>query len=89
VSDLASDAVLITGGAGFIGSHLAERLVADGRPVVILDNFSTGPRANLAALDGNPLVTLHEERSPTRPSSTISSGASVPSSIWPPQSASS
>jgi dTDP-glucose 4,6-dehydratase len=41
--------VLITGGAGFIGSHLADRLVEEGHEVVCLDNFSTGRRMNLAA----------------------------------------
>lgn len=39
--------VLITGGAGFIGSHLADRLIQDGHAVTILDNFSTGKRENL------------------------------------------
>ena len=42
--------VLVTGGAGFIGSHLAERLVADGHHVVVLDNLSTGSLDNLASL---------------------------------------
>ncbi|HEV2728166.1 MAG TPA: SDR family NAD(P)-dependent oxidoreductase, partial [Solirubrobacterales bacterium] len=42
--------VLVTGGAGFIGSHLARRLVADGHEVRVLDNFSTGNRANLDPL---------------------------------------
>ena len=41
---------LITGGAGFIGSHLAEKLVSQGHEVVVLDNFSTGRRDNLKAL---------------------------------------
>jgi len=40
--------VLVTGGAGFIGSHLTDRLVADGHQVVVLDNLSTGSLANLA-----------------------------------------
>jgi UDP-glucose 4-epimerase len=44
---------LITGGAGFIGSHLAERLLADGHSVVILDDLSTGQAENLAPLRGN------------------------------------
>ena len=39
---------LVTGGAGFIGSHIVHRLVADGQKVRVLDNFSTGKRANLA-----------------------------------------
>jgi len=43
---------LVTGGAGFIGSHLAEVLVKSGNRVRILDNFATGARANLAALAG-------------------------------------
>jgi UDP-glucose 4-epimerase len=41
---------LITGGAGFIGSHLAESLIARGDQVVILDNLSTGSHKNLAAI---------------------------------------
>ena len=45
---------LITGGGGFIGSHLAERLLADGHQVVILDDLSTGRAQNLAAVRGNP-----------------------------------
>jgi len=45
---------LVTGGAGFIGSHLAERLLADGCSVVVLDNLSTGRMENIAGLRGQP-----------------------------------
>jgi UDP-glucose 4-epimerase len=47
--------VLITGGAGFIGSHLVDRLVADGQGVAVVDDLSSGQRSNLA---GSP-ATLH------------------------------
>ena len=43
--------ILITGGAGFIGSHVAERLVAGGDEVLVVDNYETGRRDNLAAGD--------------------------------------
>lgn len=45
--------ILITGGAGFIGSHLTDRLLRDGHGVVILDNLSTGSLDNLKHLEGN------------------------------------
>jgi len=45
-----SDRIVITGGAGFIGSHLAERLLAEGASLVLVDDFSTGRRANVAHL---------------------------------------
>ena len=48
------DKVLVTGGAGFIGSHLCERLIAAGDEVLCVDNFFTGRRANVASLLGNP-----------------------------------
>jgi UDP-glucose 4-epimerase len=44
--------VFITGGAGFIGSHLADHYVAAGHAVTVLDNFSTGSKDNIAHLDG-------------------------------------
>ena len=47
---------LVTGGSGFIGSHVAAALLARGDQVRVLDNFSTGLRANLAALDGAEVV---------------------------------
>ena len=45
--------VLVTGGAGFIGSNLVEDLLASGMDVVVLDNFTTGSRENLEGLSGN------------------------------------
>jgi UDP-glucose 4-epimerase len=48
--------VLITGGAGFIGSHLADRLLDDGHEVLALDNYTTGRRDNLAERDGLTIV---------------------------------
>ncbi len=46
--------VFITGGAGFIGSHLADRLLADGHEVLVLDDLSTGQMTNLDGLIGRP-----------------------------------
>jgi len=50
MSSLLAKKVLVTGGAGFIGSHLCERLVAHGNDVLCLDNFFTGAKANVAHL---------------------------------------
>lgn len=45
---------LVTGGSGFVGSHLCERLLADGNQVLVLDNLSTGRYGNIANLEGKP-----------------------------------
>ncbi|MBT1076725.1 UDP-glucuronic acid decarboxylase family protein [Geobacter grbiciae] len=50
--------VLVTGGAGFIGSHLCERLVSDGHEVLCIDNFFTGCKNNILPLLGNPRFEL-------------------------------
>jgi UDP-glucuronate decarboxylase len=50
--------VLITGGAGFIGSHLSERLLAEGNEVICVDNFFTGSRRNVEHLFENPRFEL-------------------------------
>ena len=52
--------ILVTGGAGFVGSHLCDRLVADGHEVVCIDNFITGFHENLRQLDGHPRFQLVE-----------------------------
>ncbi len=49
---------LVTGGAGFIGSHLVDRLLADGHSVVVIDNMATGRADNLAHHKGNERLTL-------------------------------
>lgn len=46
--------VLVTGGAGFIGSHLVERLLDDDHEVIVLDNFSSGRMENLDHVKDNP-----------------------------------
>jgi UDP-glucuronate decarboxylase len=51
---------LVTGGAGFIGSHLSQRLLSDGWSVTCLDNFASGMRRNIAGLHEHPNFTLIE-----------------------------
>ena len=50
---------LVTGGAGFIGSHLTERLLEQGHEVVVLDNLTTGDKANLAKVADHPRFRFH------------------------------
>ena len=52
--------ILLTGGAGFIGSHLAEKLISEGHSVTALDNLSTGSSANLISLKGSSYFKLVE-----------------------------
>jgi UDP-glucuronate decarboxylase len=51
---VASKRILVTGGAGFLGSHLCERLIGQGHDVLCVDNYFTGRRANVAHLIGHP-----------------------------------
>ena len=57
-SQLGNKKILITGGAGFLGSHLTERLLERGDEVLVVDNFFTGSKQNLAHLLGNPRLEV-------------------------------
>jgi UDP-glucuronate decarboxylase len=50
--------IVVTGGAGFLGSHLCDRLIAGGADVLCVDNFFTGSKANIAHLIGHPTFEL-------------------------------
>jgi UDP-glucuronate decarboxylase len=50
--------ILVTGGAGFMGSHLCDRLIREGHEVICLDNFFTGRRENISHLLKNPRFEL-------------------------------
>jgi UDP-glucose 4-epimerase len=50
--------ILITGGAGFIGSHLSDKLIADGHQITVIDDLSTGRYSNIAHLEGSPNFRL-------------------------------
>jgi UDP-glucuronate decarboxylase len=58
MKDSSRKRVLVTGGAGFLGSHLCERLLAEGHDVLCVDNFYTGTKDNLRTVLGNPLFEL-------------------------------
>jgi len=53
-----SKKIMITGGAGFIGSHLCDQMIAAGNEVLAIDNFFTGSRRNILHLVGNPMFEL-------------------------------
>ncbi|MDA8238924.1 MAG: SDR family oxidoreductase [Nitrospiraceae bacterium] len=54
MKNLSGKRIVVTGGAGFIGSHLCERLLGDGHEVLCVDNFYTGRRQNIAHMVSNP-----------------------------------
>ena len=57
-----SSHILVTGGAGFIGSHLVERLLADGKTVVVIDDLSTGSLENLRTVKSHPHLRVVQSR---------------------------
>lgn len=57
-AEITGQHIVVTGGAGFIGSHLTERLLGHGWRVVVIDDFSTGTSANLAAVGNHPGLTI-------------------------------
>jgi len=59
---MSSHPFIVTGGAGFIGSHLVERLLRDGHRVVVIDDFSTGRHENLSHVRGLPQLEIIEGR---------------------------
>ena len=58
MKSLINKRILITGGAGFLGSHLCERLLNEGNEIICVDNFYTGRRGNIAHLIGNPYFEI-------------------------------
>ena len=58
--------ILVSGGAGFIGSHLCTRLINDGHQVICLDNLFTGSEGNITHLKSNPRFefVLHDVETP-------------------------
>lgn len=58
--DVGQQKILVTGGAGFLGSHLCERLLNNGNAVICLDNFFTGSKENILPLLDHPSFTLIE-----------------------------
>ena len=58
--DRRSERVLVTGGAGFVGSHLCDRLIAQGKHVICVDNFQTGSADNVAHLLSHPRFSLQQ-----------------------------
>ena len=56
-----SKTVIVTGGAGFLGSHLCERLLAEGNRVISVDNYSSGRRENISCLNGEGFLAIEQD----------------------------
>ena len=83
-----SDAVsLVTGGAGFLGSHLCDRLLAEGHTVVCIDNLITGDPANIAHLLGNARFRFihHDVTQPAPVNAPIDAVLHMASPASPPE----
>jgi nucleoside-diphosphate-sugar epimerase len=72
--------ILVTGGAGFLGSNLCDSLLAQGHEVICLDNFHTGRRNNVAHLLANPSFSIleHDVTNPSSCGSTRSTTSRAP-----------
>jgi nucleoside-diphosphate-sugar epimerase len=75
--------VIVTGGAGFIGSHLVDRLLQDGHPVLVIDDFSSGSQDNLSHHADNPLLQVVDADIMDQQACMICSQAPGRSITWP------
>ncbi len=79
--------IVVTGGAGFIGSHLCDHYINEGHDVIAVDNFVTGSQANVAHLSDNPKFMLidHDICTPMKIDGTVDAVFNLASPASPPQ----